>query len=166
MLPLSAGRVWQVTLYWVFLALNPQFLANDARLCEHDFPLYPKLLPVTLCYITPFNLPDGHFPVHHPSSPLLFLSPLSPALLCTPPCLTPLSCPSSSVPPSVHPSIASVLSPADCFNVNFTLLMLITSVTVCVFSQGFMSICTAKPLNNSLDFYTCITGEKSPRTVF
>lgn len=117
-----------------FLCAQSQFLANKAGLCEHVFSLYPQLLPVTLCYITPFNLADGYFPAHHPSSPLPFLSPLSPALLCTPPVSH--LCP---VPPhvSLHsftPTLASLLSPAYCVNVNFTLLMFITSITVCVLS--------------------------------
>lgn len=81
---LRAGCAWQMKLYWVFFAPNTTFLLNKACLCEHLFPLYPQLLPVTLCYLTLFNLADGHFPAHHSSSPLPFFSPLSPALLCTP----------------------------------------------------------------------------------
>lgn len=127
--PLSAGRAWRMTLYWAFFALNPHFWQIKQDYVS-IFPLYPQLLPVTLCYITPFNLADGHFPAHHPSSPLPFLSPFSPALLCTPPVLH--LCPSLCVTPCVHPSLASLLSPAYCVNVNFTLLMFITSITVCV----------------------------------
>lgn len=160
--PLSAGRAWQMTLYWVFFAMNLNFLANKAWLWEHVFPLYPQLLPVTLCYITPFNLADGHFPAHHPSSPLPFLSPLSPALLCTPPVSH--LCP---VPP--HVSLHAFTLPSPPFSALPTVLMSISHSwcsprpSQSVFS---MSTCTAKPPNNSSDFYTCITGEKSPRTVF
>ena len=87
----------EFSFYW-----SPPFLANKAGLCEHVFPLYPQLLPVTLCYISPFNLADGHFPARHPSSLLPFLSPPSAALLCTPPVSH--LCP---VPPhlSLHPCI-------------------------------------------------------------
>lgn len=43
-------------------------------------------------------------------------------------------------PSSVDPSLASLLSPAYCVNVNFTLLMFITSITVSVLSglQDYM----------------------------
>lgn len=155
-----------MTLNWVFFSLIPPFLANKAGLCEHVFPLYPQLLPVTLCYITPFNLADGHFPARHPSSPLPFFSPLSAALLCTPPVSH--LCP---VPPhlSLHPCI--LLQAPDSVlpgwvNANFTLLMFITSITVCAL-PGHRVYCTwaAKPPNNSWDFTPASSGENSPLTV-
>lgn len=103
-----------------FLCTESPFLANKAGLREHVFPLYPQLLPVTLCYITPFNLADGHFPAHRPLSPLPFLSPPSPALLCTPPVSH--LCP---VPPHLflHPFI---LPPGPLFSGLPTVLMSIS----------------------------------------
>lgn len=142
-------------------------LATKAGLCEHVFCLYPQLLPVTLCYITPFNLADGHFPAHHPSSPLPFLSPVSPALLCTPPVSH--LCP---VPPhlSLHPCILP-LCPLSALP---TLLMSISHSwcssrpSLSAFSQDTKSTCAAKLLYDSSDFltlYTCSTGEKPLQTV-
>ena len=110
------------------------FLANKAETYEDSVSLYPHSLRIiTLCYTTPFNLADGHFPVHHPSSPLPSLSPFSPALLCTP--LVSHLCPVCPHPThhpfNCHLPPLSAPCSALCVNVNFTLLMFLASVTVC-----------------------------------
>lgn len=90
--------------------LNAQSLTNKTGLYEHVITLFLQLQPVTLCYITPFNLTDGDFPAHHPSSPLHSLFYLTTIIMYSP-CLTPRSCPSSSVPPSLHlpsPSLSAL----------------------------------------------------------
>lgn len=96
-----------------------------------------------MCYITPFKPADGHFPSHHPSSLLSFVSLLSQALLCTP--STHTSVPFLFICLSSHPSFlpSAPLGPADCVGIDFTLLMFITS------SPSVPSQCTwaAKPPN-------------------
>lgn len=93
----------------------PLFLAG---VNEHDVSLSPWLLAVTLCYIIQFNLADGHFLAHHPTSPLPFIFPFSPALLCTP--LVSHSCvPSLHIWPSICSSFTHLHWPAFCFKCQF-----------------------------------------------
>lgn len=75
--------------------------------------------------------------IFQPVTPHL-LSPLSPstsqhyyAPLPRPPRLTPLSCPSSYVTPSLRPAAAALLGPANSVDINFTLPVFIVSVAVC-----------------------------------